>query len=149
MKKPPEEQRVERHFASSSEKLPYDIDTYDRCRDDDPNKSYDFLMRCARDLIERDRLCIGLCENRERVSKANASRAPTVKAGAAAPEKKDFKRKSAPKPKDAVTSRARARVGANCPYARRKEPRGRSATRGRTSSPKGNKGDKPPCSFFA
>ena len=48
----------------------YDIDTYDRCRDDDPNKSYDFPMRCMMDLIEGDRPR----ENRERVSKANAQR---------------------------------------------------------------------------
>ena len=121
--------------------LRYDIDTYDRCRDDDPNKSYDFLMRCMRDLIERDRLR----KNQERVSKVNASKAPTPKAGAAAAEKKDPKKKSAPKPKDTEEKycfdfqKVSCTRGANCPCAHRKEPRGRSATRGRPNSPKGNK----------
>ena len=89
------------------------------------------------------------------MSKVNASKAPTPKAGAAAPEKKGPKEKSAPKPKDAEEKycfdfqKGSCTRGANCPYTHRKEPRGRSATRGRTSSPKGNKGGKPPCSFFA
>ena len=136
MKKPPEEKVLKDILlrqVRSCHLLRYDIDTYDRCRDDDPNKSYDFLMRCMRDLIERDRLR----ENRERVSKVNASKAPTPKAGAAAPEKRDPKKKSAPKPKDAEEKycfdfqKGSCTRGANCPYAHRKEPRGRSATRGR------------------
>ena len=100
MKRPPEEKVLKDIWlrqVRSCHLLRYDIDTYDRCRDDDPNKSYDFLMRCMRDLIERDRLR----ENGERVSKVDASKAPTPKAGAAAPERKDPKKKSAPKPKDA------------------------------------------------
>ena len=154
MKKPPEEKVLKDILlrqVRSCHLLRYDIDTYDRCRDDDPNKSYDFLMRCMRDLIERDRLR----ENRERVSKVNASKAPTPKAGAAAPEKRDPKKKSAPKPKDTEEKycfdfqKGSCTRGANCPYAHRKEPRGRSATRGRPSSPKGGKGEKAPCSFFA
>ena len=80
MKRPPEEKVLKDILlrqVRSCHLLWYDIDTYDRCRDNDPNKSYYFLMRCMRDLIERNRLR----ENRERVSKANASKAPTPKAG--------------------------------------------------------------------
>ena len=71
--KPPEEKVLKDILlrqVRSCHLLRYDIDTYDRCRGDDPNKSYDFLVRRMRDLIER-----GLRENRERVSKVNASKA--------------------------------------------------------------------------
>ena len=87
---------------------------------------------------------------------AGPTHGPTRMAGAAAPEKRDPKKKSAPyKPKDTEEKycfdcqKGSCTRGANCPYAHRKEPRGRSATRGRPSSPKGIKGEKAPCSFFA
>ena len=64
--------------------------------------------------------------------------------------KKDPKKKSTPKPQDTEEKfcfdfqKRSCTRGASCPYAHRKELRGRSATRGRPNSPKGNKGDKPP-----
>ena len=150
MKKPPEEKVLKDILlrqVRSCHLLRYDIDTYDRCRDDDPNKSYDFLMRCVRGLIERDRRR----ENRERVSKVNASKAPTPKAGAAAPEKKDPKKKSAPKPKDAEEKCCFDFQKGSCTGGPLRAPQRAARTLcdpWQTKFPQG-KGDKAPCSFFA
>ena len=95
MKKEPEEtvlRDVLLRQIRPSTLLKYDIDTYDRAKEGDPSKTYSFLAKAIRDLINRERLR----ENRDRIVDKNQRKPNNPKDRAGLPVVPPAKREKTP-----------------------------------------------------
>ena len=164
MKKEPEEtvlRDVLLRQIRPSTLLKYDIDTYDRAKEGDPSKTYSFLVKAIRDLIDRERLR----ENRDRVVDKNQPKPNNPKDRAGLPVVPSAKREKTP-PRGRTPDRkkipcrdfvkGKCAKGKDCPYRHDKKDRSPSRQRTpRTSSrdpkKKLNKEEmaKTPCIYFA
>lgn len=130
--------------------LKYDIDLFDRAKEGEYNKSYDFLVKSVRDYIDRERLR----QNRDRIAARQNPAAKAAPAGPGGGGKGDGKKNQRGRSTEKDTrkdkpcfkyARGECTLGNKCPYkhdkkdkrARTDSPgkKNRSASRGRGKSP--------------